>query len=218
MGEELGLLPENIQKKDPGPDFQTTASNYYIGGNILLQAKMVWHRWHRHREYRHKQPCLKNINVLLFFYVCRSLIFHRCRLNKYLFHWVCLAVVALLILPLIRNHVLTFFLKLRAASYSRFLYFYVFVLQKSKLVCMVIRQSYKTVFHAIYCLWGWNYFQSCTVRNVSYCRRKFEPYCLIIQGWRKDWKSGWASSNVAPLRFRHPWISYQRNEISAAGL
>ena len=44
MGEVLGLLPENIQKKDPGPDFQTTASNYYIGGNILLQAKMVWHR------------------------------------------------------------------------------------------------------------------------------------------------------------------------------
>ena len=44
MGEVLGLLPENIQKIDPGPDFQTTASNYYIGGNILLQAKMVWHR------------------------------------------------------------------------------------------------------------------------------------------------------------------------------
>ena len=44
MDEELGLLPDNIQKNDPGPDFQTTESNYYIGGNILLQAKMVWHR------------------------------------------------------------------------------------------------------------------------------------------------------------------------------
>ena len=45
MDEELGLLLDSIQKTaDPGPDFQTTASNYYIGGNILLQAKMVWHR------------------------------------------------------------------------------------------------------------------------------------------------------------------------------
>ena len=44
MGEELGLLLESIQKTDPVPDFQTTESNYYIGGNILLQAKMVWHR------------------------------------------------------------------------------------------------------------------------------------------------------------------------------
>ena len=44
MGEELGLLQDSIQKNDLGPDFQTTESNYYKGDNILLQAKMVWHR------------------------------------------------------------------------------------------------------------------------------------------------------------------------------
>ena len=41
MDEELGLLLDSIQKTDPGSDFQTSASNYYIEGNILLQAKMV---------------------------------------------------------------------------------------------------------------------------------------------------------------------------------